>query len=89
MAIKDLKYNCYLIIWPQAASVLFGLINVIVHYSQFTIPFSWFTINSGTDKLDMDIFFPNWASLSQWGIKFPFTEICGKYQDNNFQKNCF
>ena len=31
-------------------------------------------------------FFPTWASLSQWGIKFLFTEICGKYQDNNFQK---
>ena len=28
-------------------------------------------------------FFPTWDSLSQWGIKFLFTETCGKCQDNN------
>ena len=31
-------------------------------------------------------FFPTWASLSQWGIKFLFIEIYGKNQNNNFQK---
>ena len=29
-------------------------------------------------------YFPNWASLSQWGINFIFTDKCGKFQDNNF-----
>ena len=43
-------------------------------------------MNSWTDKLGMDIFPPTWASLSQWGIKVLFTEICGNYQNNNFQK---
>ena len=34
-------------------------------------------------------FFPTWASLSQWGIKKFWHNICGKYQDNNFQKIFF
>ena len=46
--------------------------------------FFWIFLNIGTDKLGMDIFCPSWASRSQWGIKFLFTEICGKYQNNNF-----
>ena len=56
-----------------------------LHMIVISINWSVLGLNGGTDKLGMDIF-PNLSQSFAIRYQIFFTDICGKYQDNNFQK---